>query len=73
MERTAEDVLADAAYFRALENAKKLNDQVEYFRKKESPNRERMIELAIEVLDAHMQIVEQMRLEYIERNKKGKI
>lgn len=72
MERTAEDMLADAAYFRALENAKKLNDQVEYFRKKESPNRDRMIELAIEVLDAHMQIVEQMRLEYIERNKKSR-
>lgn len=73
MEKTTEDMLADAAYFRALENAKKLYEQVEYFRNKKSPNREKMVELAIEVLNGHIQIVEQMTVEYSERNEKGRV
>jgi hypothetical protein len=64
------DTLADLAYFRALENAKKLNDQVEYFRKKESPRREEMVDLAMKILAAHMELVEQMRLDYILRKQK---
>jgi hypothetical protein len=61
--------LTDLAYSRALENAKKLNNQVEYFRRKKSDNREKMVALATVVLEAHMQVVEQMRLEYLSRHK----
>lgn len=68
MKRESGRLLADLAYFRALDSAKKLSDQVEYFRRKESPRREEMVALAVDVLEAHMVLVEKLRLEYIERN-----
>ena len=70
MKRDTSFLLADLAYFRALDSAKKLNDQVEYFRRKESPRRDEMVSLAIVVLEAHMVLVEKMRVEYLERNRK---
>ena len=69
MQDKANAILADLAYFRALENAKKLHDQVEYFRRKKSDNREKMVELALAVLAAHLELVEQMRFEYLARHK----
>jgi len=66
----AQDALADLTYFRALDAAKKLSDQVEYFRNKKCENRDRMVELAMIVLDTHMELVEQMRLDYRARREK---
>lgn len=68
MKRESGRLLADLAYFKAMDSAKKLSDQVEYFRRKESPRREEMVALAVDVLEAHMVLVEKLRLEYIERN-----
>jgi hypothetical protein len=65
-----QQIMADAAYFKALEAAKKLNDQVEYFRAKDSPNREKMVDLAMVILDAQVQLLEKMRLDYRERRDK---
>jgi len=68
MKDKAAAILADLAYFRALDNAKKLHDQVEYFRGKSCSNRDQMVELALAVLAAHLELVEQMRLEYLVRH-----
>lgn len=69
MKEEAQNALADLTYFRALDAAKKLSDQVEYFRNKKSDNRDRMVELAMIVLDTHMELVEQMRLDYQQRRR----
>lgn len=69
MSQEAQDALADLAYFRALDAAKKLVEQVAYFRRKESPRREEMVEHAVNLLSMHMELVEQMRIDYHARRK----
>jgi hypothetical protein len=61
----------DLAYFKALENARKLSEQVDYFRAKKCANRDIMVIMATRVMDAHMQLLEHMRLEYVIRKTKG--
>ena len=65
----AKGALADLAYFRALDAAKTLVEQVAYFRRKESPRREEMVEHAVNLLSMHMELVEQMRIDYHQRRK----
>jgi hypothetical protein len=69
MKEHAQDALADLAYFRALDAAKTLVEQVAYFRRKESPRREEMVEHAVNLLSMHMELVEQMRIDYHIRRK----
>jgi hypothetical protein len=69
MEDDAKGALADLAYFRALDAAKVLLEQVAYFRRKESPRREEMVEHAVNLLSMHMELVEQMRIDYHIRRK----
>ena len=69
MKEDAQDALADLAYFRALDAAKTLVEQVAYFRRKESPRREEMVAHAVNLLSMHMELVEQMRIDYRQRRK----
>jgi hypothetical protein len=69
MSKDTQDSLADLAYFRALDAAKTLLEQVAYFRRKESPRREEMVEHAVNLLSMHMELVEQMRIDYRQRRK----
>jgi hypothetical protein len=69
MKEEAQNTLADLTYFRALDAAKVLVEQVAYFRRKDSPRREEMVEHAVNLLSMHMELVEQMRIDYHQRRK----
>jgi hypothetical protein len=63
-----EEMAKDMAYYNAISAAKKLYQQVEYFKGKESPRREEMIAAAENILKEHLLLLQQLTVEYAARH-----